>query len=90
LILEYIVPFYSEAYKRVRKRVVKPPNKLTNREIEVLNWIKEGKSSWEISIIFACSKRVVDFHVSNIKRKLNAATRAQAVAICLQQGIIGF
>lgn len=90
LILEYIIPFYSEAYKRVRKRAIKPLPDLTNREIEVLNWIKEGKSSWEISMILKCSKRVVDFHVANIKRKLNAVTRAQAVAICLQHGIIGF
>ena len=90
LILEYIVPFYSEAYKRVRKRAIKPPQKLTNREIEVLNWIKEGKSSWEISVILKCSKRVIDFHVANIKRKLSAATRAQAVVICLRHGMIGF
>jgi DNA-binding CsgD family transcriptional regulator len=90
IILEYIVPFYSEAYRRVLKRAIKPLHHFTNREIEVLNWIKEGKSSWEISMILKCSKRVIDFHVANIKKKLNVATRAQAVAICLQQGIIGF
>jgi LuxR family transcriptional regulator, quorum-sensing system regulator CviR len=90
IILEYIVPFYSEAYRRVMKKAIKPLYHFTEREIEVLNWIKEGKSSWEISMILKCSKRVVDFHVANIKRKLNVASRAQAVAICLQHGIIGF
>ena len=90
LILEYIIPFYSEAYKRVRKSAIKPLPHLTNRETEVLNWIKEGKSSWEISMILKCSKRAVDFHVVNIKRKLNVASRAQAVAICLHHGIISF
>ena len=72
------------------KKAIKPLYHFTEREIEVLNWIKEGKSSWEISMILKCSKRVVDFHVANIKRKLNVASRAQAVAICLQHGIIGF
>jgi DNA-binding CsgD family transcriptional regulator len=63
---------------------------LSSREIEVLNWIKEGKSSWEISVILGVGKRTIDFHVSNIKQKLNAATRAQAVAIGLQNRIIEF
>ncbi|BBO86286.1 hypothetical protein DSCO28_68520 [Desulfosarcina ovata subsp. sediminis] len=63
---------------------------LTRKESEVLNWIKEGKSSWEISKILDCSKRVVDFHVSNIKDKLNASNRAQAVAIGLQYQLIRF
>jgi DNA-binding CsgD family transcriptional regulator len=63
---------------------------LTHRETEVLRWIKDGKSSWDISIILKCSKRVVDFHVGNIKKKLNAASRAQAVAIGLHHGIITF
>lgn len=63
---------------------------LTKKEVVVLNWIKEGKSSWEISKILNCSKRVVDFHVSNIKDKLNASSRAQAVAIGLQYRLIRF
>ena len=67
-----------------------PVSDLTLREIEVLNWIKEGKSSWEISMILNCSKRSVDFHVNNLKKKLNAVNRPQAVAIGLYQGIIRF
>jgi DNA-binding CsgD family transcriptional regulator len=30
----------------------------------------------------------VDFHVSNAKNKLNAATREQAVAIVVQRGLL--
>jgi DNA-binding CsgD family transcriptional regulator len=89
-ILEYIIPFYAEAYKRVLKRDYALEYKLTAREKEVLNWIKEGKSSWDISMILHCSKRVVEFHVGNIKKKLNAVNRAQAVAIGLQYGIVSF
>jgi DNA-binding CsgD family transcriptional regulator len=89
-ILEYIIPFYSEAYKRVLKKSNKPALNLTKREIEVLHWAKEGKSSWEISMILRCSKRTVDFHINNLKNKLNAFSRAQAVAIGLQYGIIDF
>ena len=89
-ILEYIIPFYAEAFKRVSGSISNNGFALTTREIEVLNWIKEGKSSWDISAILNCSKRVVDFHVNNLKKKLNAVSRAQAVAVGLNAGIINF
>jgi DNA-binding CsgD family transcriptional regulator len=89
-ILEYIIPFLSEAYKKLLIKEYSPDVKLTPREIEVINWVKEGKSSWEISLILHCSKRAVDFHVTNIKRKLSAVSRTQAVAIALHKGIIKF
>ena len=87
-ILEYLMPFFSEAFKKVYGPIANQEYSLTPREIEVLNWIKEGKSSWDISVILNCSKRVVDFHVNNLKKKLNAVSRAQAVAISMSQGII--
>ena len=89
-ILEYLVPFYCEAYKRINKNVIPLQKPLTKREIEVLEWIKDGKSSWEISVIMKLSKRTIDFHIGNIKKKLNAVTRAQAVAAALHRNIISF
>jgi DNA-binding CsgD family transcriptional regulator len=91
IILEYIIPFFSEAYKRVAASV--PNNssaRLAGKEIEILNWIKEGKSSWDISMIQGVSKRTVEFHVSNIKKKLGVCSRPQAVAVGLQLGLIKF
>jgi len=87
-ILEYAVPFYAQAYNKVLKEKARPATELTAREIEVLNWIKEGKSSWEISRIFQCSERTVNFHVANIKTKLGVVNRAQAVAVGLRYGAI--
>jgi LuxR family transcriptional regulator, quorum-sensing system regulator CviR len=87
-IIEHIIPFFSLAFTRVNKKHSQTLNPLTSRELEVLNWIKEGKSSWEISLILNCSKRVVDFHVNNIKAKLNALSRAQCVAIAADRSII--
>jgi len=89
-VLSYIIPFYAEAFKRALDTTNKPIQSLTQREIEVLRWIREGKSSWEISVILKCSKRVVDYHANNIKQKLNVMNRAQAVAVGLQRGIIQF
>ena len=61
---------------------------LTVRESEVLAWIKAGKNNWEISQILHISERTVKFHVANLCRKLGANTRAHAVAIGLQRGLL--
>ena len=61
---------------------------LSVREKEVVRWIKKGKSSWEIGAILGISERTVNFHVNNIKQKLNVISRTQAVAIAIEQGLI--
>lgn len=53
---------------------------LTPREKDVLRWVSEGKSDWEISVILSLSEATVRFHVDNARKKLRAATRAHAVA----------
>lgn len=90
VIFKFIIPFFAEAYNRTLKRNINGSTSLTKKETEVLNWLKEGKSSWEISTIQKTSKRTVDFHVNNIKIKLNATSRAQAVAKGLHYGFIEF
>ena len=61
---------------------------LTPRELEVLNWVQAGKSNWDISVILSISERTVKFHLGNICSKLGASTRAHAVAIALQHGLL--
>jgi DNA-binding NarL/FixJ family response regulator len=61
---------------------------LTNREKEVLRWLKEGKSSWDISRILQISRHTVDFHIKNLFKKLNVVNRTQAVSEALRRGII--
>ena len=61
---------------------------LTPRENEVLQWLKEGKTSWEISAILNISERCATFHVQNLKLKLGAVNRTQAVAIAIENRLI--
>jgi transcriptional regulator EpsA len=53
---------------------------LTTREVEILNWVEQGKSNNEIAQILAISHLTVKNHVQKILRKLNVQNRAQAVA----------
>ena len=52
---------------------------LNEREIECLTWSARGKTSPEIAQIVSISKRTVNFHIENACRKLNVATRTEAV-----------
>ena len=61
---------------------------LTEREIEILKWLTEGKSSWDIGKILSISERTVKFHVNNICVKLNAVNRTHAVAKAILNNII--
>lgn len=63
-------------------------NHITRREIEVLQWLQQGKSSWEISKILGLSERTVNFHVYNIMEKIEAVNRPQMITIALRMGLI--
>ena len=53
---------------------------LSPKEGEVLNWIAEGKTNWEISLILSVSENTIKFHVKNLMRKLDAKNRHHLVA----------
>ena len=61
---------------------------VSQREREVLEWLKQGKSTWDISIILGISERTVYYHVSNIMNKLGVSNRTQAVAVAASLGLV--
>jgi len=60
---------------------------LTEREVEVLNHVLEGKSSKEVARLLFVSKRTIDFHLTNIYHKLHVTNRVQAVLRAAQLGL---
>jgi len=62
---------------------------LNERERECLTWSARGKTSPEIAAILNLSKRTVNFHIENACRKLNVATRTEAVAKAAAGRLIG-
>ena len=61
---------------------------LTNRELEILKWLKDGKSNSETSLIMGLSIKTIEYHVGNILKKLSAASRSTAVVIAIRKGLL--
>ncbi len=60
---------------------------LTEREREILRWVRDGKSNQAISDELGISALTVKNHVQKILRKLGASNRAQAVAKALMMNV---
>ena len=55
--------------------------RLTAREMEVLTWIAQGKTNYEIGVILSASTGTICKHVEHILRKLDVKNRTSAAAI---------
>lgn len=62
---------------------------LTAREREVLTLLAEGLSNDQIGRRLVIQSTTVNFHVRNILSKLDVSNRTEAVAVAVQQGLIG-
>jgi DNA-binding CsgD family transcriptional regulator len=91
-IIECITPHLHLALSNVygKKRSNTKKVVLSLREKEVLNWLKQGKSSWDMSVILGISERTINYHVYNIMQKLDVVNRPQALAAAARLGLIDF
>lgn len=69
------------------KAASKLPCGLTEREVEVLRLIAEGKTNKEIADALFLSGKTVSRHLSNIFAKINVSTRAAATAFAFENGL---
>jgi DNA-binding CsgD family transcriptional regulator len=56
-----------------------PTTRLSPREIEVLQWTRDGKSAWVIGQILKLSTPTVNFHLRNASHKLGVPSKHMAV-----------
>ena len=66
--------------KRVARSAIWPKHiDLGERELEALTWAARGKTFAEIGEILGLSRRTVEFHLDNARKKLGVPTRTQAL-----------
>lgn len=72
----------------VARRVEEAKPVLTDRQRECLQWVRAGKTDWEIGQILGISQRTVVEHLELARRKLGVATRTQAVIEAISRGLV--
>lgn len=86
--IELAVPHLFRAIRNLSYLCAARPFHLTKREFEILNWVKIGKTKWEIARILDVSEGYVNFHMDNLRKKFDAVNRTHAVAVAVANGII--
>ena len=94
-VLGLLMPHIDAALRRVesletpdtRTDIIEEFNvcRLSGRENEILNWVKTGKTNFEIGMILTISPNTVKNHLKRIFQKLDVSNRAQAVAKYIPQ-----
>jgi PAS domain S-box-containing protein len=87
-----VAPSAGEVAEPARAEEEAPPSgrRPSARELEVLSLLAEGATDPQIAKQLGLSPATVQTHVRNAKAKLGARTRAQAVALVLERGLIQF
>jgi len=92
-LLKLLVPYLHVALVRVVanlpvKAHAPQQSQLTGRENEILKWLCDGKTNWEISQVLGISEATVKNHVHHILARLNVNSRTQAVTKAINLKLI--
>ncbi|MDF2813362.1 MAG: transcriptional regulator, LuxR family [Microvirga sp.] len=78
--LVHLASIYAHgAAQKVTRRDRDAARTLTVRERDVIRWIADGKTLWEVSQILGISEAAATAHMARIRLKLDSKTTAQAV-----------
>ncbi len=78
--------FHRQQQKEQQAQLLR--DKLSSREIEILEQLARGSSNEEISETFVLSPNTVRTHIQNILKKMSVHSKLQATTMALQLGII--
>lgn len=77
-----------DAYSTMTNKKGTQANGITTRELEVLHWAANGKTSTEIAAILSLSDHTVNTYMNSAMRKLDCVNRTQLVAKALRLHLI--
>ena len=80
----FSVPIYTKIFRSAQNQLVD----LTERELEVLRNLSEGKTSQEIGEILYISRHTVDTHRRNILKKLGCKSVVDLTRIAFRNGLL--
>lgn len=77
-----------DRYFRLKNEPASDGARLSEREVQVLSWAANGKTSVEIATILSLSDHTVNSYLNSAMRKLDCVNRTQLVAKALRLRII--
>lgn len=88
--MQWLVNASHEAMKASvqEKGQEQAPAELSDREIDVLRWTAEGKTSAEVADILNISERTVNFHINTVVAKLGACNKTSAAVRAAMFGLL--
>jgi len=86
---EILQRLLSRAENRQERASTGGTIELTERELEVLQAVARGERSKEIAFRLGITERTVKAHLSSIYSKLGVDSRAAAIAVAAQHGLLG-
>ncbi|MCU0789789.1 MAG: LuxR C-terminal-related transcriptional regulator, partial [Nitratireductor sp.] len=78
----------AESYMEVYAEAARRPNRLTNRELQVLHHVALGRTDDQIADLMGIGKWTVVGHLQSVKYKLGCSNRTAAVAFAITSGLI--
>lgn len=86
-VIEEIIDLIKRHYRRCDISYVIERD-LTDREVEILRQVVQGKNNREISEKLNVSVDTIKLHVSNIYTKLSVKDRVQAAVKAIREGLV--
>jgi DNA-binding NarL/FixJ family response regulator len=74
--------------KQNHQQVNEQPDELTQREIEILEYVVQGATNNEIAQTLCIAENTVKIHLRNILEKLHLQNRIQAAVYAVRQGLV--
>ncbi|CAN7208516.1 LuxR C-terminal-related transcriptional regulator [Rhizobium sp. LjRoot30] len=79
---------YYSSFARARDQKAERDFDLTERELECLFWIAEGKTSDEIAMILGISRNTINNYITSVMRKTATKTRSEAIAYAVRNNLV--
>jgi DNA-binding NarL/FixJ family response regulator len=86
--MDLVEPSLRRALHETATRTVPPGQQLTERELQVLTGMSQGKSNGQIGKDLYLSEDTIKTHARRLFRKLGVNDRAQAVALGFRRGLV--
>jgi transcriptional regulator EpsA len=83
-----VVTARAQEAEPARRPAARANRVITEREAEILDWVRQGMSNQQIAERLHISPLTVKNHMQKLLRKLGAGNRAQAVAMAIAQNLL--